>query len=270
MAAFLKLPPPRQLTTKETEQTFRHWKSIFTSYFRNYPTFNQFLKSDCKWDPNDQDTYGLKTQDRKDDLIYFLYTLTGFLPHPDPPSMLVDTIATKSLKDCWDIIEKQCIPPLKDQRPDLNNGVGTLNNRRVTVEMNIKKPPSQAEKCHKKVLEELQKNVIIQKSERGPIVLTVLSATRADDDINKAMKEAKIPDDDDDSKRTMLLRILPIADWEADSYRKTTPLPKFLGDFTFLANQQDLSLLECDHNKGENSKMVKFFQSQSIETQTQL
>ena len=61
------------------------------------------------------------------------------------------------------------------------------------MELDIKKPVSKAEKCHQDVLEELKKSVIIQEGKSGQIVLTVLIATRAEDDIEKAMKDANIP-----------------------------------------------------------------------------
>ena len=106
----MKLPPPRQLTQSETLDSLDHWKSIFRNYFRRDSVFKQFLESSCTWNPSDTDTYGLvakygmSPEERKDALIDFLSNLAGFLPHSYLTSKLKDT--TKSLKDCWNIIEE--------------------------------------------------------------------------------------------------------------------------------------------------------------------
>ena len=108
MATYVKLPPPRQLTQKETLDSLDHWKSIFKSYFRRDSVFKQFLASNCTWNPA-RDNYGLLATDemspeeRKDALIDFLNTLAGFLPHSYLTSKLLNT---KSLQQCWDIIEE--------------------------------------------------------------------------------------------------------------------------------------------------------------------
>ena len=110
MATFVKLPPPRQLNQNETLDSLDHWKSIFRNYFRRDSVFKQFLESSCTWDPTNTDTYGLEEkygmspEERKDALIDFLSNLAGFLPHSYLTSKLKDT--TKSLSDCWDIIEE--------------------------------------------------------------------------------------------------------------------------------------------------------------------
>ena len=66
----------------------------------------QFLESSFTWDPTDTDTYGLaekygmSPEERKDSLS----NLAGFLPHSYLTSKLKAT--TKSLSDCWNIIEE--------------------------------------------------------------------------------------------------------------------------------------------------------------------
>ena len=110
MATFVKLPPPRQLNQNETLDSLDHWKSIFRNYFRRDSVFKQFLESSCTWDPTNTDTYGLEEkygmspEERKDALIDFLSNLAGFLPHSYLTSKLKDN--TKSLNDCWNIIEE--------------------------------------------------------------------------------------------------------------------------------------------------------------------
>ena len=47
---FVKTPPPRPLSQKETLDSLNHWKTIFRNYYRRDSSFKQFLKSDCKWD----------------------------------------------------------------------------------------------------------------------------------------------------------------------------------------------------------------------------
>ena len=57
------------------------------------------------------------------------------------------------------------------------------------MKLNVLNPPSRVASSHTQILERAN----IQDCDEGPIVVTALIATRADDDIEKAMREAKVP-----------------------------------------------------------------------------
>ena len=105
---FVKLPPPRQLTQKESLDSLDHWKSIFRSYFRRDSIFKQFLANGMTWNPTSEN-FGLLAEndmtalERCDALKDFLNTLAGFLPHSYLTAKLLNT---RSLEDCWNIIEE--------------------------------------------------------------------------------------------------------------------------------------------------------------------
>ena len=109
MATYVKLPPPRQLTQKESLESLEHWKSCFRNYFRRDCIFKPFLATDFIWNPNDA-VYGLTSKDdmsaseRKDALIDFLNNLAGFLPNSYLTAKLEKE--TTCLEDCWRIIEE--------------------------------------------------------------------------------------------------------------------------------------------------------------------
>ena len=108
MATFVKLPPPRQLTQKETLDSLDHWKAIFRSYFRRDSIFKQFLATNMTWNPASEN-FGLSAEndmtasERCDALKDFLNTLAGFLPHSYLTAKLLNT---QKLEDCWNIIEE--------------------------------------------------------------------------------------------------------------------------------------------------------------------
>merc|ERR1719320_922899 len=81
------------------------------------------------------------------------------------------------------------------------------------LKLNIKTPSDKAKISHHQILKKICKKTNIQPSEEGPIVLTVLIATRAKDDIEKSMRDAYLSDED--YGRTILLRIVPTPPWEA-------------------------------------------------------
>ena len=81
--SFVKFPPPRPLTKKESLDSLDHWRSQFRTFFKRDDTFRPFLRSDFKWDPN-QDKFGFTgtdAQDESDNFEDFLNVLSGFLPH---------------------------------------------------------------------------------------------------------------------------------------------------------------------------------------------
>ena len=104
---FVKSPPPRPLSQKETLDSLNHWKTIFRNYYRRDSSFKQFLKSDCQWDFK-QPNYALAQLDdeapaeRAEDLGDFLSNLSGFLPHSYLTQKILED--TTCLQDCWDII----------------------------------------------------------------------------------------------------------------------------------------------------------------------
>jgi len=123
--------------------------------------------------------------------------------------------------------------------------------KQVPVKLNVLNPPSRVASSHAQILE----RVNIQDSDEGPIVVTALIATRADDDIEKAMREVNISGSQ--CGNTILFRMVPIPSWQADSYGKRKTKQQFLLDLTFLVDQMDLTLLECDHNEKEISELIR-------------
>ena len=108
MATYVKLPPPRQLTQKESLDSLDHWKAIFRSYFRRDSVFKQFFATNMTWNPT-LANFGLSAEndmtasERCDALKDFLNTLAGFLPHSYLTAKLLNT---HKLEDCWNIIEE--------------------------------------------------------------------------------------------------------------------------------------------------------------------
>ena len=110
--SYVKFPPPRPLTRKETLDTLDHWRSQFRTFFKRDKTFYPFLSTSLKWDPlqtnfgftnvtnGEGDVY--EASDRAEDFTDLLNVLSGFLPH----SYLTARISqdTKCWQDVWDII----------------------------------------------------------------------------------------------------------------------------------------------------------------------
>ena len=89
---FVKTPPPRPLSQKETLDSLNHWKTLFQNFYRRDASFKSFLATDCKCD--------------------FKKKNYAFLPD----SYLTERILedSKCLQDCWDMIYEHCnvqIPP---------------------------------------------------------------------------------------------------------------------------------------------------------------
>ena len=102
--SFVKFPPPRPLTKKETLDSLDHWKSQFRTFFKRDDTFRPFLRSDLTWDPN-LNNYGFtgtNAQEESDNFEDFLNVLSGFLPHSYLTSRI--TKDTKCWEDIWNVI----------------------------------------------------------------------------------------------------------------------------------------------------------------------
>ena len=102
--SFVKFPPPRPLTKKETLDSLDHWKSQFRTFVKRDDTFRPFLRSDFTWDPN-LDKYGFtgtNAQEESDNFEDFLNVLSGFLPHSYLTSRI--TKDTKCWEDIWNVI----------------------------------------------------------------------------------------------------------------------------------------------------------------------
>ena len=112
---YVKFPPPRPLTKKESLDSLDHWKSQFRTFFKRDDTFRRFLGSDFKWDPMktdfgftpDKDATNpsiitVTAKDKAEDFTDLLNVLSGFLPH----SYLTTRISkdTKCWSDIWDLI----------------------------------------------------------------------------------------------------------------------------------------------------------------------
>ena len=105
-----KIPMPRQLTNEETLETLQHWKVCFKNYWRRDDVYKTFLSSTFTWDPTEVN-YGLsaETEDQKrtapklkEDLVFFLETLAGFLPHSYITEKIVHN--TTCLEDVWNLL----------------------------------------------------------------------------------------------------------------------------------------------------------------------
>ena len=110
--SYVKFPPPRPLTKKETLDTLDHWRSQFRTFFKRDDTFRPFLSASFKWDPA-QTNFGFTNETNEEGDVYdanekaenfpdLLNVLSGFLPH----SYLTSRISkdTKCWQDVWDII----------------------------------------------------------------------------------------------------------------------------------------------------------------------
>ena len=105
-----KVPMPRQLGDEETMESLQHWKVTFRNYFRRDDYFNVFLPSDVQWNPAEAnyglqaETTGLKREAAvlKNDLVAFLETIAGFLPHSYVTERILKN--TTCLKDVWNVI----------------------------------------------------------------------------------------------------------------------------------------------------------------------
>ena len=110
--SYVKFPPPRPLTKKETLDTLDHWRSQFRTFFKRDDTFRPFLSTSLKWDPS-QTNFGFTNETNDGGDVYeasekaenfadLLNVLSGFLPH----SYLTSKISkdTKCWQDVWDII----------------------------------------------------------------------------------------------------------------------------------------------------------------------
>ena len=107
--SFVKFPPPRPLTKKETLESLDHWKTQFRTFFKRDDTFRPFLNTTFTWH---QDKKHFGFTDGKDgvpsaaqqyeDFTDFLNVLSGFLPH----FYLTTRIAkdTSCWDDVWDLI----------------------------------------------------------------------------------------------------------------------------------------------------------------------
>merc|ERR1719186_2295623 len=77
-------------------------------------------------------------------------------------------------------------------------------------------------------------------------------SSRADADIARDMKYANVTSAD--SGRIILWKIVPVMN--ANSYQDEIRRPEFMLDLTFLVDQFELRLINCDHNMRELDKLV--------------
>ena len=106
-----KQPLPRQLGMNESMRTLRHWWGTLRNYYRLCDLNGYFLNDALTWDPAAADyaltaeTTGLKRAPAllKQDLVAFLETIGGYLPHAYVTESLVS--GTRSIKDVKSVIE---------------------------------------------------------------------------------------------------------------------------------------------------------------------
>ena len=113
--SFVKFPPPRPLTKKETLDSLDHWKSQFRTFFKRDDTFRPFLSTSFKWDP-EKPNFGLsddpptdpegvsayQAAEKCEDFTDLLNVLSGFLPNSYLTARI--TKDTTCWKEVWDLI----------------------------------------------------------------------------------------------------------------------------------------------------------------------
>ena len=108
----VKVPLPRKLENKETQQSLLQWKMQFRQYMKRDDHYKTFLASDVEWNPNAvnygfaAEAVGLQRSARAlmDDCKDFLHTLSTFLPHGYITEKLVST--TTSFENAFEVIEE--------------------------------------------------------------------------------------------------------------------------------------------------------------------
>ena len=106
-----KQPMPRQLGMSENMRTLRHWWGTLRNYYRLCDINGHFLNDTLTWNPAAADyaleaeTTGLKRAPAilKQDLVAFLETIGGYLPHAYISESLVS--GTTCIKDVRSEIE---------------------------------------------------------------------------------------------------------------------------------------------------------------------
>ena len=108
----IKVPVPRKLENKETQQSLLQWKMQFRQYMKQDDHYRTFLASDVRWRPT-QNNYGFAAETTglertaatlKDDCKDFLSILATFLPHGYLTDKLVTT--TTSFENAFAVIEE--------------------------------------------------------------------------------------------------------------------------------------------------------------------
>ena len=106
-----KQPMPRQLGLNENMRTLRHWRGTVRNYYRLDDINSHFLNENLTWNASIPDydlraeTTGLKREPAvlKQDLVAFLETISGYLPHAYITENLVS--GTMGILDVWSTIE---------------------------------------------------------------------------------------------------------------------------------------------------------------------
>ena len=95
--SYVKFPPPRPLTKKESLDSLDHWKSQFRTFFKRDDTFKPFLKTGFTWDPTKEKFgfTGADAEETSDDFQDFLNVLSGFLPHSYLTSRIQESPKTR-------------------------------------------------------------------------------------------------------------------------------------------------------------------------------
>ena len=108
----IKVPLPRKLENKETQQSLSQWKMQFRQYMKQDDHYRTFLSSTSRWNPNARD-YGFTAEttgltrtatELMDNCKDFLHILATFLPHGYLTTKLVST--TTSFENAFSIIEE--------------------------------------------------------------------------------------------------------------------------------------------------------------------
>ena len=107
-----RAPLPPQLGEHETFDSLRQWKQKFRNYYRRDLYYQRFFHPSCTWDPTQPETYGFTAEttgqlkrepgEIKDDLVYVLTSLAGFLPHGHVTDRILNTTC---LADVWAILD---------------------------------------------------------------------------------------------------------------------------------------------------------------------
>ena len=106
----VKIPPPRQLNSKESLQSLEQWYRTFRQYYKRDSNFKIFTIPTTVWNPHvanfgfTVETSGLKRspEELKEDCVDFLHALAGYMPYGYLTEKFISSVT--SLKEAFDVI----------------------------------------------------------------------------------------------------------------------------------------------------------------------
>jgi len=137
--------------------------------------------------------------------------------------------------------------------------VEKISNKVGRFSCNIKPPPAQVETIHGQIIQMIQMTLQqqgyeLQKDGRGPTLVTVVNASRTQEDIERDMIAANLSGSE--TSDVILLRIVPCLN-QTKNVKKMSG-EHFKVDLVFLAEGSAKKLLDCDENKEACEKFVSY------------